>query len=160
MSLSELQALPWPQLCERSRALLGPAAAKLHAADQRDALAAYYRLNPRVCRSLRAPEMDRGAYDEILLILRRLPWDRLSRRGSVAMTRLCAPRERVSSWGVRWAIPDSTASARNASAEVATTTQLRPLLSPSTTVRSRGFGNASRRSLDESTRRLSTRVCR
>ena len=96
----QLLALSRAQLRERSCALLGPLAAKKTTAEQRDALAAYYEENPQVCRSLRAPRIDDEDYDEILAILRGLPWDRLSRRGPVAMTRLCGPRESFVMGGV------------------------------------------------------------
>ena len=76
----QLRALSRNQLGERSRALLGPAAAKRTTAEQREALETYYEQKPQVCRSLRAPKIDDDDYDEILAILRGLPWDRLSRR--------------------------------------------------------------------------------
>ena len=84
----QLLALSRAPLRERSRALLGPLAAKKTTAEQRDALAACYEDNPQLCRSLRAPKIDDDDYDEILAILRGLSWDRLSRRGGVAATRL------------------------------------------------------------------------
>ena len=96
----QLLALSRTQLRERSAALLGPLAAKKTTAEQRDALAAYYEDNPQLCRSLRAPKIDDDDYDEILAILRGLPWDRLSRRGGVAATRLCAPMESFVMGGV------------------------------------------------------------
>ena len=96
----QLLALSRTQLRERAVALLGPLAAKKTTAEQRDALAAYYEDNPQLCRSLRAPKIDDDDYDEILAILRGLPWDRLSRRGGVAATRLCAPRESFVMGGV------------------------------------------------------------
>ena len=102
MSLDQIRALSVSQLRERSLALLGSTAAQLSAAEQRerDALVAYYAENPQTCRSLRAPRMDDEDYDEILAILRGLPWDRLSRRGPVAMTRLCAASESFVMGGV------------------------------------------------------------
>lgn len=96
----QLLALSRAQLRERAAALLGPVAAKKTTAEQRDALAAYYEDNPQLCRSLRAPKIDDDDYDEILTILRGLPWDRLSRRGGAAATRLCAPRESFVMGGV------------------------------------------------------------
>ena len=61
----QLLALSRAQLRERSRALLGPLAAKKTTAEQRDALAAYYEENPQVCRSLRVPKIDNEDYDEV-----------------------------------------------------------------------------------------------
>ena len=97
----QVLALSRAQLRERSCALEGPLAAMKTTAEQRGALATYYEEYPQVCRSLRAPKIDDEDYDEILEILRGLPWDRLSRRGPVAMTRLCAPRESFVMGGVQ-----------------------------------------------------------
>ena len=90
--MEQLRALSSAQLRERSGELLCPAAAKLPTHEQRNALEEYYTNNARQCLNKRAPEMARDAYDEILKLLRSLPWDAIARR-TVSQTRKCAPKE-------------------------------------------------------------------
>jgi len=78
--LEQVGGLSWLELCRRSRALLEPKAAKLSASEQRTALAEYYAAHPRLCRRCEAPKMVESEYEEILGILKSLPWDKILRR--------------------------------------------------------------------------------
>ena len=87
----QMRALSKAQLCDRSRRLLGPEVAKLSTDAQVSALVEFYERSPRLYRSCEAPEMPREDYDELLFLLRGLPWDRIARR-SVPAARKSAKR--------------------------------------------------------------------
>ena len=62
-------------------------------------MADHYVQTPRVYQSKQAPEIARASYDEILGLLRSMPWDRIAHR-NVSQTRKCAPRESFAMGGV------------------------------------------------------------
>ena len=75
--------------------MLEPKAAKLSASAQRTALAEYYESHPRHHRLCKAPKMVEREYDELLEILKSLPWEKILRR-SVPKSRKGAKATRES----------------------------------------------------------------